>query len=87
MLKSLEPRHLQTLSAEMPVQRTSHNPENQSACGYGAGSTPWGRGAVLGLVLYSSDPASPQPTGVFWTLSSGSCQPEKGHAQEGLFLV
>ena len=51
--------------------------------GHRAGSTPWGRGTVLGLVLHSSGCASPKPTRVFWTLSSGSCQSEKGHAQEG----
>lgn len=35
---------------------------------------------MLGLVLHSSNCASPKPTGMSGTLSSGSCQPENDQA-------
>lgn len=66
MLKALEPRHLQTLSAELPAQCMSHNRGNPWG---GVGGTPWRRRDVLGLLLHSSGCASPKPTGMFWTLS------------------
>lgn len=84
MFKSLESRHLQTLSAELPAQWTSHNRGNRSQKAWWS----WGREHPLGggeLCLAWSYtphtvPHSSPPSGTFWTLSSGSCQPGNDQA-------